>query len=895
MDAAVVPSLSSFPLPAGGEGRFHSVALLERAGLGRVSRLPLGLRVILESLARNADGVRVRFEDVAALAAWQADGPREGEIPFVVARIVAPDSSGIPLLADIAAMREAAAALGVDPARIEPSARLDFIVDHSVQVDHARRPDALRLNMQLEAVRNRERYAFIKWAAGAFGGVTVVPPGAGIIHQVNMERWAPGVHEQGGVYFPDTLVGADSHTAMINGLGVVGWGVGGIEAEAAMLGQPTYLPVPDVIGVELTGRPRPGVTATDLVLSLTQFLREAGVVSQFVEFFGEGVEALSAPDRATLANMAPEYGATLAYFPVDEQTLAYYRHTGRGEAQVALLRAYFQAQGWFGVPRRGDIDYTRTLAFALDGVGASVAGPRRPQDRLDLAALPAQMARLYGASPEEGGFGRAKLEPPSGERLGDGSIVLAAITSCTNTANPGVMVTAGLLARNALARGLSVPSHIKTSLAPGSRAVPEYLRRAGLLEPLAKLGFELAGFGCTTCVGNAGPLEAALERDIVTRGLVVAAVLSGNRNFEARIHPAIRANFLMSPPLVVAFAIAGRVDLDLTREPLGTGSDGRPVMLSDLWPGPAEIAQAMKHAQDPGVFHAAGLSGEEDRELWSAIPSATGPLFAWDERSDYLRRPPFLEGMTREAAPVKAVRGARALLILGDSVTTDHISPGGAFAPDSPAGRFLRERGTQPADFNTYIGRRGNHEVMVRGTFANVRLRNLLAPGTQGGLTRHWPDGGRMSVHEAATAYRAEGVPLIVFAGAEYGTGSSRDWAAKGTALLGVRAVIAQSFERIHRANLVGMGVLPLEFLPGEGVGALGIFGHEVFDLEGLEGGLSPGQSIELVIHHAIGATRRVRLRCRLDTPIEARYFAHGGILPYVLRGILAADEGTRA
>jgi aconitate hydratase len=879
-------------LPDGAvRGFYHSLVPLERAGMGRISRLPLSLRVILESMVRNLDGVSVTREHVRALAGWQPGGARDMEIPFVVARIIAPDSSGIPLLADLAAMREAASRLGREPARVEPRARVDFIVDHSVQVDHAGSPDALRLNMELEFARNGERYQFIKWAAGAFGSLRIVPPGAGIIHQVNLESWAPGVLEKDGVYYPDTLVGADSHTAMINALGVVGWGVGGIEAEAAMLGQPVYIPTPDVVGVELKGRMRAGITATDAVLTVTQRLRAAGVVGKFVEFFGEGAASLAATDRATIANMAPEYGATLAYFPVDENTLAYFRDTGRSDAQLAAIRAYFTVQGWFGMPRRGAIDYSSVLEIDLAQINASVAGPRRPQDRLDLGDLGREFATMLAKSVDSGGFGKrdAALSAAGSTTLGDGSVVLAAITSCTNTSNPGVLVAAGLLAKKAVERGLRTHPGIKTSFAPGSRVVPQYLARAGLQSYLDALGFHVVGYGCTTCIGNSGPLAPEVEREIASRELVVASVLSGNRNFEARIHPAIKANFLMSPPLVVAFALAGRVTVDLEHDPLGHDPAGQPVYLRDLWPAPAEIASAMASAADPELFRAVYGALDQGNDLWDGIAAREGPLFPWDAGSDYLRRPPFFDDFTEAPGPIAPIAGARALLLLGDSVTTDHISPGGAIGIDTAAGRYLLAKRIATTDFNTYIGRRGNHEVMMRGTWANVRLRNRMVPGSEGGVTVHHPGGERMSVYDAAMAYARENVPLVVFAGAEYGTGSSRDWAAKGTRLLGVRAVIAQSYERIHRSNLAGMGVLPLEYLPGDSAATLGITGNEAYDIVGIDRRLAPGQRVELVIHRDGRAPKRVPLVARLDTPIEVEYFNHGGILPYVLRQSLAA------
>ena len=900
MSQDLLNTMASLELPSGRIGKYYSLGALKRAGFADVSRLPVSLRVILESSLRNADGCRITREHVLDLANWQPNGVRTREIPFTVARIVAPDSSGVPLLADLAAMREVAVSTGCNPRLIEPQIRVDLIVDHSVQVDYYGRSDALRLNMEKEFDRNRERYEFIKWAGRAFGSLRVTPPGTGIVHQVNMECWAGGVWEKDGVLYPDTLVGADSHTTMVNGLGVIGWGVGGIEAEAAMLGEPIFFLMPDVIGVELRGIPKPGVTATDIALTMTQRLRSANVVGKFVEFFGEGAVALSVPDRATISNMAPEYGATVAFFPVDENTLAYYRNTGRDEERIDTIRRYFEAQGLFGIPGPGECDFTDTLVLRLDEVVPSVAGPRRPQDRIDLGALSQRFHALLAASPREGGFGKVRPAESSmaGSAVGisrddsgsssgcpeDGTVVLAAVTSCTNTSNPGVLVAAGLLARKAVEKGLSVRPWIKTSFAPGSRVVAEYLNRAGLQESLDSLGFHVVGYGCTTCIGNSGPLDPDLESEIKARDMVVAAVLSGNRNFEARIHPAIRANFLMSPPLVLAFAIAGRITIDLEREPLGTGKNGEPVFLKDIWPGEDELRTALAYAADPELFRTTCSNPGASSDLWNAVPAADGPIFPWDPASTYLHRPPFFEDFTLVPKVSGRIAGARALLVLGDSVTTDHISPGGAIGTQTCTGRYLLSLGVEARDFNTYIARRGNHEVMMRGTFANVRLRNLMVPGAEGGVAIHLPDGRETSVYEAATAYGEEGVPLIVFAGVEYGTGSSRDWAAKGTALLGVRAVVARSFERIHRSNLVGMGVLPLQFLPGEGVEIAGITGREVFDIEGMEKGLTPGGRLVLAVHREDGTTSRTTLVCRIDTEVELEYYAQGGILPCVLR-----------
>ncbi|OIP11002.1 MAG: aconitate hydratase 1 [Betaproteobacteria bacterium CG2_30_68_42] len=884
-----------------GAGKLHSIIALEHAGLGRISRLPVSIRIVLESLLRNCDGTRITEEHVRQLAGWQPNAPRTAEIPFVVSRIVLQDFTGVPLLCDLAAMRSAAQRAGADPRVVEPLVPVDLVVDHSVQVDHYEAADALDLNMKLEFRRNAERYKFIKWGMQAFDTFRVVPPGIGIVHQVNLEYLARGVLQRDGIYYPDTLVGTDSHTTMINALGVVGWGVGGIEAEAGMLGQPVYFLTPDVVGVHLHGRLREGVTATDLVLTVTERLRAAKVVGKFVEFFGDGAASLAVPDRATIANMAPEYGATLGYFPVDERTVAYLEATGRSAAEVDAFRAYFKAQGLFGMPQPGDIDYSEVLVIDLAAIEPSVAGPKRPQDRIALAALRTRSEELLAGPAARGGYGkppaalarRTPLRLPAGETdIGHGDVLIAAITSCTNTSNPGVMLAAGLLAKKAVERGLTVGARVKTSLAPGSRVVTEYLTQAGLLPWLERLGFRVVAYGCTTCIGNSGPLDPAIEVAIRENDLVCAAVLSGNRNFEARIHPAIKANFLMSPPLVVAFAIAGRVDIDLTREPLGTGSDGRPVYLKDVWPAQDEIARALHFATDPQTYRRLYRDSARGNALWNAIPESTGETYAW-EPSTYIAEPPFFRDFGAQPRRAGEVTGARALAIFGDSVTTDHISPAGSIAPDSPAGRYLQACGVAVSDFNSYGSRRGNHEVMVRGTFANVRIRNVMLPPDangmrpEGGLTVFQPGGAPMSIYDAAMRYLAQGTPTLVFAGAEYGTGSSRDWAAKGTALLGVVAVVAKSFERIHRSNLVGMGVLPLEFAGSESAAGLGIRGDETFDLLGIEGGVTPRQEETLVIHRPDGSRQEVALRLRVDTPVEVEYLLHGGILPYVLGQLL--------
>ena len=897
MSANPFHTLNRFFLAAGRSGRFHSLPALADAGFPRLGRLPVSLRIILESLLRNLDGRRITEADVRRLASWQPRAERTDEIPFVVARIVLQDFTGVPLLCDLAAMRDVARRFGKNPRVVEPRVPVDLVVDHSVQVDHYREGDALDLNMRLEFARNAERYRFIKWGMQAFDTFRVVPPGIGIVHQVNLEYLFRGVRARDGLCFPDTLVGTDSHTTMINGVGVVGWGVGGIEAEAAMLGQPVYFLTPDVVGVELRGRLPAGTTATDLVLAVTEMLRREKVVGKFVEFFGEGTASLSVTDRATIANMAPEYGATMGFFPVDGKTIEYMRATGREEAECALMEDYFRAQGLFGVPRAGEIDYTRTLVLDLATIQPSLAGPKRPQDRIALPAMRHAFERLFSAPVSENGFGRepGQLDDRfatarEGVDLGHGDVLIAAITSCTNTSNPAVMLAAGLLAKKAVERGLRVKPHIKTSLAPGSRVVTDYLGKAGLLEPLATLGFALAGYGCTTCIGNAGDLAPEFNEAIAEHDLVVAAVLSGNRNFEARIHPNLRANYLASPPLVVAFALAGRANIDLTQEPLGTGSDGRPVFLRELWPSSDEIAAAVPFATDPATYRRLYADFTRDHDLWNAIPAPSGQVYDWPP-STYIACPPFFEGFGMTPPPARDIRNARALLLLGDSVTTDHISPAGSFRETSPAGRWLREQGVEKKDFNSYGSRRGNHDVMVRGTFANVRVKNLMLPPNpdgsrvEGGYTLL--DGEQTTVYDAANAWMARGVPTMVFAGEEYGTGSSRDWAAKGTALLGVKAVVARSFERIHRSNLVGMGVLPLQFVGEDSWQALGLDGSEQFTLEGIAAGLAPRQQLTLQIERADGSRQSVPLLCRIDTPIEIEYYRHGGILPYVLRGIL--------
>lgn len=878
-------------------GQLYSLPALRDAGVGDVTRLPVCLRVVLESLLRNEDGDTVTRRDIEALAGWQPNSVREVEVPFAVARVLAPDSSGIPLIADLLAMRSAVGRLGHDPDLVSPVAPLDLVVDHSVQVDVARLADAVQQNMRREFDRNRERYEFLKWAASAVDNIAVVPPGVGICHQVNLEHLAPGVVERDGVYFPDTLYGADSHTTMINSIGVVGWGVGGIEALSAMLGLPTNILLPDVVGVHLTGALPTGATATDAVLTVVERLREVDVVGKFVEYFGEGAESLSVPDRATISNMSPEYGATIGFFAVDEVVVDYFRTTGRPAATVDAMRDYFEAQQMFGMPEQGQVDYTEVVEIDLSTVVPSVAGPRRPQDRIPLFGMKESIGRILSTPVADGGYGKAdgradgQAFVTSGGaegRVSDGSVVLAAITSCTNTSNPAVMLAAGLLARNAVGRGLTVQPWIKTSLAPGSRVVSRYLETSGLQPYLDKLGFRVVGYGCTTCVGNSGPLDPSLEETIVGNDVVAAAVLSGNRNFEARIHPNIKANFLMSPPLVVAMAIAGRVDIDVETEPLGLDPEGRPVMLADLWPTPQEIGDATRFASDTEGFRALYDNAALRDERWDAIEVAKTREYAWQDDSTYLKQPPFLDALQAEPVRAEPISGARALAVLGDTVTTDHISPGGAIKADSPAGEYLQAHGVPPREFNTYIARRANHEVMVRGTFANVRIRNRMLPGVEGGLTAHQPDGSRLSIYEAALRYQRDGVPVIVLAGQLYGTGSSRDWASKGTQLLGVRAVVANSFERIHRSNLVMMGVLPCQLPDGVTTESLGLDGTETYDLSGPAAEITPRQKATLTAHRADGTETQVGVTIRIDTAKEADYYRHGGILPYVIRRLLA-------
>jgi aconitate hydratase len=946
-------TLKTFQTASGKEGSFYSLPELARSH-PNVKRLPVSIRIVLESVLRNCDGKKVTSEHVAQLANWKPKAERSEEIPFVVARVVLQDFTGVPLLADLASMRNVAAAMGKDPKTIEPLVPVDLVVDHSIMIDHYGNKQALDLNMKLEFKRNEERYQFMKWGMQAFDTFGVVPPGFGIVHQVNLEYLARGVHKTKGkgterVYYPDSLVGTDSHTTMINGIGVVGWGVGGIEAEAGMLGQPVYFLTPDVVGFEFTGRLREGVTATDLVLTVTEILRQHKVVGKFVEFFGEGTSGLALPDRATIANMAPEYGATMGFFPVDDKTIDYFKGTGRTKAEIEAFEAYFKAQGLFGAPRRGEVDYSQVVTLDLGTVTPSLAGPKRPQDRIELGKVKAQFTSLYSKPPSDNGFNlpaaslhtrhlvraqeattkvpeaapaaapgaprqvvemvgghptleAAQSEAPSKQpqvgdlSLGNGDVLIAAITSCTNTSNPSVQLAAGLLAKKAVKAGLKVQPHIKTSLAPGSRIVTEYLEKAGLLPYLEKLGFNVAAYGCTTCIGNAGDLRPEFNEAITRNDLVCAAVLSGNRNFEARIHPNLKANFLASPPLVVAYAIAGTVLKDLMTEPLGKGKGGRDIYLGDVWPTSDEIYALMKYAMNGKAFKKNyDKVASKPGKLWDNIKGVKGQVYDWPT-STYIAKPPFFDGFTMEpAAAAAGITGARAMALFGDSITTDHISPAGSIKPASPAGAWLQDHGVAKADFNSYGSRRGNHDVMLRGTFANVRVKNLMIPAgadgsrEEGGVTLFQPSGEKLFIYDAAMKYMAAGTPTIVFGGEEYGTGSSRDWAAKGTQLLGIKAVIARSFERIHRSNLVGMGVLPLQFKGQDSWQSLGIRGDELFDIE-LAAQIAPQQEATLVITAADGKRRKVPLVLRIDTAIEVDYFKHGGILPFVLRQLLAGE-----
>ena len=892
-------------LGQGQTGQFYSLPALEQAGLGAISRLPVSIRIVLESVLRNCDGKKVTEQNVRALAGWQPTAARTEEIPFVVARIVLQDFTGVPLLVDLAAMRSVMTRLGKNPKQIEPLVPVDLVVDHSLQVDFAGTAQAQAQNLELEFQRNRERYQFLKWGMQAFDTFKVVPPGIGIIHQVNLEYLAKGVLSTSPapsgiapIYYPDSLVGTDSHTTMINGLGIVGWGVGGIEAEAGMLGQPVYFLTPDVVGVYLTGSLREGVTATDAALTVTQMLRKAKVVGKFVEFYGPGAAALAVVDRSTIANMAPEYGATMGFFPIDGECVKFLRLTGRSEALCQAYESYYRAQGLFGMPQKGEIDYSVNLELDLASIVPSVAGPKRPQDRIELPKLKQEFVGAFSKPVTESGFGKKAEEFASAgaqvqvdhrgtAQLKHGSVVIASITSCTNTSNPGVMLAAGLLAKKAVAKGLKVNPAVKTSLAPGSRVVSDYLEQTGLQPYLDQIGFNVVGYGCATCIGNSGPLHPALEEAVVKNDLVVASVLSGNRNFEARVHQSIKANFLMSPPLVVAFALAGRVDIDLSTEPLGVGQDGQPVFLRDVWPTQAEIRELLAATLKPEVFRRLYTDFASQNPKWNEISSSTGNIYQWDAASTYIQEPPFFATFSTQPGSISEIKGARALGLFGDSITTDHISPAGNIRKTSPAGQYLMANGVTAQDFNSYGSRRGNDRVMTRGTFANVRIKNLMLGGEEGGNTLLQPEGTKLPIYDAAMKYQERGTPLVILAGQEYGTGSSRDWAAKGTALLGVKAVIAQSFERIHRSNLVGMGVLPLQFKDGVTVQTLRLTGSETYDLLGLGQDLKPQQDLTLRITRASGEVENVPVRCRIDTAIEVDYYQHGGILPFVLRSYL--------
>jgi aconitate hydratase len=907
---AYAKTLKTFKTASGKEGRFYSLPALART-FPNVSRMPVSMRIVLESVLRNCDGKKVTAEHVAQLAGWGATAERTDEIPFVVARVVLQDFTGVPLLADLAAMRNVADKMGKNPKAIEPLVPVDLVVDHSVMIDHFGSKKALDLNMKLEFSRNQERYQFMKWGMDAFSTFGVVPPGFGIVHQVNLEYLARGVHKtKEGVYYPDSLVGTDSHTTMINGIGVVGWGVGGIEAEAGMLGQPVYFLTPDVVGMELTGQLREGVTATDLVLTVTEILRKEGVVGKFVEFCGEGTRTLSLPDRATIANMAPEYGATMGFFPVDEKTIEYFVGTGRTKAEIEAFEAYFKAQKMFGVPKAADIDYTKIVKLDLSTVAPSLSGPKRPQDRIELGHVSTKFGELFSAGAADNGFNQPadrlgqSFTTSDGLEIRNGDVLIAAITSCTNTSNPGVLLAAGLLAKKAVEAGLKVKKHVKTSLAPGSRIVTEYLEKAGLLPYLEKLGFSVAAYGCTTCIGNAGDLTPEINEVITKNDLVCAAVLSGNRNFEARIHPNLKANFLASPPLVVAYAIAGNVGVDLMTQPLGKGKKGREIFLGDVWPSSDEIYKLMKYAMNGKAFRANyGKVKADPGKLWDKIKGVKGNVYTWPG-STYIAEPPFFQDFTMTPKALESgVKGARIMGLFGDSITTDHISPAGSFKDTTPAGKYLLENGVLKADFNSYGSRRGNHEVMMRGTFANVRIKNLMLPARddgsreEGGYTLYRPSAAeqaagqgpeKLAIYDAAMKYMAAGVPTVIFAGEEYGTGSSRDWAAKGTALLGIQAVVARSFERIHRSNLIGMGVLPLQFKPGDSWDSLGLKGDEVVDVL-LADEVKPLSDALLKITSADGSVRELTVTLRIDTAIEVDYYKHGGILPFVLRQLLAA------
>jgi aconitate hydratase len=869
---------------------------LEQAGLTNLSRLPYSIRILLESVLRQCNGIEITREDVVNLAGWTPKPLQRPALPFIPGRVIMQDFTGVPAIVELAAMRQAMARTGGDPSKINPLVPVDLVIDHSVQVDFFASGDALVRNAELEFQRNRERYEFLRWGQNAFQNFRVVPPATGIVHQVNLEYLAQVVSTQkaGDVLlaFPDTLVGTDSHTTMINGLGVVGWGVGGIEAEAAMLGQPIDMLAPDVVGVRLSGQLAEGVTATDLTLTITQALREKGVVDKFVEFFGPGLSSLSLPDRATIGNMAPEYGATVGYFPVDDETIHYLKMTGRPEETIELVERYCKEQRIFRTASSPDPEYTDILEIDLGSIEASLAGPKRPQDRVALGEVKKSFHSALAAPVKDGGFELNQEEQATEVKFGTnghaltmthGAVVIAAITSCTNTSNPSVMVAAGLLAKQAVEKGLQVKPYVKTSLAPGSRVVTEYLEKASLLEPLVKLGFNVVGYGCTTCIGNSGPLPGEVVKAITGGNLVAVSVLSGNRNFEGRIHPYVKANYLASPPLVVAYALAGTVDIDLKSEPLGLGLDGKPVYLRDLWPSGHEVAAVVAGSLSTEMFTKKYKSVFTGNETWNAIKSGDSQLYAWDKNSTYIQEPPFFLEFGREAPVIKGFSGGRILALLGDSITTDHISPAGAIAADSSAGKYLIANGVSPREFNSYGSRRGNDRVMTRGTFANIRLKNRMLPGVEGGMTLHLPDGEQMSIYDAAMKYLQDNVPLVIVAGKDYGTGSSRDWAAKGTRLLGVRAVIAESFERIHRSNLVGMGVLPLQLMAGESISSLGITGREVVSLEGLDEHIQPGSRLTVRMIKEDGSVMYFHVIARLNTPVEVEYYRHGGVLNMVL------------
>ncbi|MDG1875357.1 MAG: aconitate hydratase AcnA [Mariniblastus sp.] len=884
---------------AGQDIGLFRLSTLQANGMGQIDRLPYSIRVLLESVLRNCDGATVTEEDVNSLATWNASSPAKVEIPYKPARVVLQDFTGVPAVVDLAAMRSAMSRLGGDPKKINPLIPVDLVIDHSVQVDQFGSQSALALNVELEFKRNRERYEFLRWGQKSFDNFRVVPPNVGIVHQVNLEFLAKCVFvredQDGPIAVPDTLVGTDSHTTMINGLGVLGWGVGGIEAEAAMLGQPIYMLLPEVVGFELVGNLAAGTTATDLVLTATQQLREAGVVGKFVEFFGDGVSNMSLADRATLANMAPEYGATMGFFPIDGVTLDFLSRTGRTAEEVALVEAFTKEQGLFRTADSPTPTFTRTLKLDMSTVEPSLAGPKRPQDRIALSGMKKSFNDSLSAPVGHSGFG---LEPSSlqnsakvennghSSEISHGAVVIAAITSCTNTSNPSVMIAAGLLAQKAAERGLTVPQHVKTSLAPGSRVVTDYLDKSGLTKSLEELGFHTVGYGCTSCIGNSGPLPEPVSNAITTGELVASSVLSGNRNFEGRVNPMTKANYLASPPLVVAYALAGTTDIDLTREPLGEGTDGE-VFLKDVWPTQEEVQSVMEENVTADMFQNQYSNAFESNEIWNQIETGDGDLYEWSGESTYIQEPPFLAQMTPEVTPIQPIVGAKCLALLGDTVTTDHISPAGAIAKDGPAGKYLQDNNVSPRDFNSFGSRRGNDRVMVRGTFANIRIRNLLAPGTEGGVTTYIPSGEQMSIYDASMKYQEEGTPLIVLAGTEYGTGSSRDWAAKGTMMLGVKAVIAATYERIHRSNLVGMGILPLEFADGENWKSVGLEGNETFDIAGLGDELAPRSSVKVVATKQDGTKLEFEAVVRIDTPVEMDYYRNGGILQTVLRNLL--------